>query len=78
MVSIRLSSRMILSKQAAAFLDHGNARFMDLRFASAAGRAVAATGVDFPVQSLEDAGWEGRHDAPSALLRTMLTESLPD
>jgi len=36
---------------------------MDLRFASAAGRAVAATGVDFPVQSLEDAGWEGRHDA---------------
>jgi hypothetical protein len=51
---------------------------MDLRFASAAGRAVAATGVDFPVQSLEDAEWEGRHDAPSALLRTMLTESLPD
>jgi hypothetical protein len=40
--------------------------------------AVAATGVDFPVQSLEDAGWEGRHDAPSALLRTMFTESLPD
>jgi hypothetical protein len=34
--------------------------------------------VDFPVQSLEDAEWEGRHDAPSALLRTMLTESLPD
>ena len=68
---------MILSKRAAV-LDHGNAGFMDLRFASAAGRAVAATGVDFPVQSLEDAGWEGRHDAPSALLRTMLTESLPD
>jgi hypothetical protein len=34
--------------------------------------------VDFPVQSLEDAGREGHHDAPSALLRTMLTESLPD